>query len=448
MTDSQTTPQAGEIGALGLPVIPHLDQYVGPWAMYEPAFVGVIEQANRLDLVAHMKSFQQQDGSPMDGNSERVGDVAVINLVGPMTKYGSSLSSLRGGTVGLRRSLRNAVADDDIKAILLKVDSPGGSTAGVGDLADDVWAAAQKKTVWAFIEDLGASAAYFVASQATKVVANPGGLVGSIGSYGVLYDWSALYAKEGIKAYVIKAGEFKGVGVRGTEITESQREETQRTVDQINDLFVATIARGRGIPLQEARKLADGRIHIGSEAQKLGLVNEVGTFDKVLTELGQTVQNPQKGFVMETLNIESTPLSPPVPVQVEPPVASFQGIKEACPGADSAFICAQLECKATVEQVGKAWMAEQATRLAATQKELENAKAVAAKPGVEALGTAVSEGDTDAGDGNPIQAWRSAVDAKVKAGMNRMRAASAVNRERPGLREAFVEASNQARAVA
>lgn len=445
-TANDQAPQPGDIGALGLPVIPHLDQYVGPWAMEEGHFTGLVQQVSAMDLIAHMKSFNQQDGSPIDGNSERVGTTAVIRLQGPMTKFGSSLSALRGGTVGLRKSIRNAVRDKDIKAILLKVDSPGGAVAGVSDLADEVSAAAQKKPLFAFIEDMGASAAYFVASQATKIVANAGALIGSIGAFGVLYDYSAMFDKEGVKAFVIKAGEFKGIGVKGTEITESQRNQIQRMVDQINDLFVASIGRGRKMSVERVRELADGRIHIASEALRLGLVDKIGTFEEALAELGQATQK-KKGLVMSQENTETTPATPSVPVKAEPVAASFHQIKEACPGADTGFICAQLEGKATAEQAGKAWMSEQTTRLQAAQEDLKNAKAKADKPGLEPVGTVVVKGDAD-GASDEATKWKAAVNAKVAAGMSRQRACSAVNREHPGLREAFVAETNHARQVA
>jgi len=301
-SEQRTEPNGETAGAL--PMVPHIEQYLGLWAMHEPGFLALLEQVNGMDLLAHIRSQQQNqvqvqagqgstDGraaKPLGGERvveplyETVDGVAVIELAGVMVKYASSFSNY-AGSVTLRRAVRQAVADAAVNSILLRVDSPGGTVAGTDDLANEVFAAGRAKPVVAFIEDMGASAAYYVASQAGRVLANPSGHVGSIGTYAVVYDYSEEFKKAGVKAHVIRAGRLKGAGVPGTEITAEQLAEWQRWIDQFYELFVAAVARGRGLNTEQALELADGRMHVGAAARKLGLIDGVVSFDDLLEQM-------------------------------------------------------------------------------------------------------------------------------------------------------------------
>ena len=183
----------------------------------------------------------------------------------------------------MRRALSLANGDDSVHSILLVVESPGGTVAGTSELAKAV--ASSPKPVVAYIEDMGASAAYWVASAATKVYANDSAYVGSIGTYMVIRDTSQAADKAGIKVHVINAGEFKGAGSAGTEVTDSQLAEFQRVINDTNNLFVEAVASHRGLDLATAKSLADGRIHLAAEAVKLGLIDGVRGIDAVLEEM-------------------------------------------------------------------------------------------------------------------------------------------------------------------
>src|SRR5690606_9547065 len=127
------------------------------------------------------------------------------------------------------------------------------------DVADDVFQANQTKPVVTLGEDLVASAAYYVGSQAGKFFATRSSLIGSIGVYAVLHDLSAMAAMDGVKVHVIKSAAFKGGGVPGTEITPEQLAEWQVVVDAFHRDFVQAVARGRRLSEPQARQLADGR---------------------------------------------------------------------------------------------------------------------------------------------------------------------------------------------
>lgn len=275
--------------------IPHLSQYFGLW-LHEPnRLSATIEMVHRMNLSAHVA-----EGAPLvresatiimeggtiaewdkDARLLRIDNVVLIDLEGTLTKYGSSMSAA-GSTITARRELARAVRDDKVDAIVLRIDSPGGTFAGTDDLAGDVAEANKVKPVVAYIEDLGASAAYFIASQAGRIIMNKSGEVGSIGVFMLVYDTSEAAAQQGIKAVLITAGEMKGAGAPGTEITAAQQAEWQRSVNEAYDQFVGAVARGRGMSTNQARGLADGRLWGASDALSKGLIDEVATMPEAI----------------------------------------------------------------------------------------------------------------------------------------------------------------------
>ena len=165
-----------------------LNDYMGLWAMAPSVFENAVQLFLRADLRAHVAATMAA-GSPAaasSGSGYNVMDgVAIINLQGTMMKH---LSSMEEGasTVKVRHALRSAVRDSMVNSIVLRIDSPGGTVAGTKDLADDVRRANEKKRVVAYVEDMCASAAYFVASQADQIYVNDMAVVGSIGTFGAL----------------------------------------------------------------------------------------------------------------------------------------------------------------------------------------------------------------------------------------------------------------------
>lgn len=410
--------------------VPHLDQWLGLWAMDERAFCGLAHRLASLDLHVHLSSDAPELATATAAEQRRFlsnDGVAVIEIEGRMMKHVSSLGD-GTSTVLARRAIRSAAADPDVAAILLRIDSPGGTVAGTQDLADEVAAAAKKKPTQAFIEDACASAAYWIASQTDKIWANPTALIGSIGTYGVVQDLSQMAENEGVKVHVVRAGDFKGMGAPGTAVTSEQLAEFQRIVTEVNDHFLRGVAQGRKMEPSAVRAIADGRVHLAKPAVGMGLIDGVKSLDEVLSGLSR-----KKGKRMNQTD-------PAVPVKAA--AASFEDLKLLCPGADNDFLCAQLGRKATADQAQSAWMDEQNKRIESARKEAADAKAAAAKPGVEALKTAKLKADAE-DDSEPIAQWNAAVAAKVRSGLPRHLATAAVARERPELREAIVEQANR-----
>lgn len=210
---------------------------------------------------------------------------AIISISGPMMKGESKFGG--ANTVAIRQALREAKADDAVKRVMLSIDSPGGSVAGTDALARDVAALNLVKPVHAHIDDLGASAAYWVASQAKKITAGPSAEVGSIGVYAVVEDTSQRAAMDGVKIHVISTGPYKGALEDGTEVTDTQLAYVRERVEDMNNHFQSAIVRGRGdrMTKENLAEASDGRVFSAGESRKMGLVDRVMSFEESLAAM-------------------------------------------------------------------------------------------------------------------------------------------------------------------
>lgn len=227
---------------------------------------------------------------------ELFGSVAVISIGGFIAKYANQVngsSQPRGTSVDrIRRGLMNAAADSDVSSILLLIDSPGGSVMGLAELADDIAKVnASRKPVEAYADDLMASAAYYLGSQARMITAAGSSAVGSIGVYTPVYDTSKAYEKEGIVVHLVKAGAHKAAGADGPPVTADDLKVIQAEIDSYYEEFVARAGRGRASKLtaEQFRSLADGRVHVGKSALDVGLVDAIAP-------LGQVVGRMDKAY--------------------------------------------------------------------------------------------------------------------------------------------------------
>lgn len=218
------------------------------------------------------------------GGFELFDDVAIIRLDGVLSKAGSWWFN-GTSTVDARHQIAAAVADPRVKKIALVIYSPGGTVDGTYELAGDIAAAAKRKTTVAFIQDLGASGAFWAASQASQVFASPTALIGAIGTYAVLIDTSGLAEKLGTKVHIVRAGQFKGMGTPGTAVEKAHLAEAQRLIDARNEFFLQAVAAGRKLPMAKVRELADGRVHLAADAKRLGLIDGVQSFQTTLAHL-------------------------------------------------------------------------------------------------------------------------------------------------------------------
>lgn len=269
----------------------HPEQFAGPWAIYEPAARAMIDSLSGIDWAAHKAAHAADTRQPVKPR-QMGGGVAVLDVSGPLSKYGSSVAPT--SYLELRRGLRQAVESDRVSGILLAIESPGGASMGCADLADAIAEAATVKPIHAYIEDLGASAAYLLASQATHISANRSALAGSIGTYTCVKDFSRADEARGITTHVIKAGKHKGIGTPGARVTDDDLAELQRVTDSVNSFFVEAVSTGRGLSGQRLQAVTDGRIHSAAEAKRLGLIDSLGTFEQAVERLAGDAAKPSK----------------------------------------------------------------------------------------------------------------------------------------------------------
>lgn len=260
------------------------NNHMGYWAVEPMWFAMILAQYRAGEKIV-------ASGSGMPLYTVDDSGIAVVSIDGPMQKGMSKFGGT--STVATRRAIRTAANDNAVNAIMIRVDSPGGNVAGNSDLADDVNAAAAKKPIHAYVEDSCCSAAYWVASQASRITSNATAMVGSIGTYCCVEDSSGAAEKAGIKMHVVSSGEYKGLGTPGTPVTDAALGEVKSMVDQLNDHFLQGVKRGRKMGIEQVRKLADGRVHIAEKAQELGLIDGIQSFDRAMSDLRQAVKDLQ-----------------------------------------------------------------------------------------------------------------------------------------------------------
>lgn len=272
-----------------------VDDYFGEWLMEPGRFRALFTMAMHTDISGHVEATASNGDAPtsldekirvIPGRSGgRSGDgVAVIPVTGTLMKHVSSLSA---GTslVHLQKALRDAGRNSQVGAVVLDIDSPGGTVAGTFETVAEVVALAGKKPVIAFARDLTASAAYAIASNATSIYANVNtALVGSIGTMLTLYDQSAQFNEAGIEALLFATGPVKGTGTPGAKVTDEQKQYLQDRVNAMQETFDAAVQTGRGFDDEQLAKVRSGAVWTADRAQQLGLIDGVKSFDDVIDE--------------------------------------------------------------------------------------------------------------------------------------------------------------------
>ena len=166
--------------------------------------------------------------------------------------------------------------DGSIKAVVVRIDSPGGGVSPSQELYEEIRRTAQEKPVVVSMGSVAASGGYYIACAAQKIYANPGTITGSIGVILQFTNFEELLKKIGFRMEVVKSGPYKDVGNPGREMTPEEKAYLQKLVDNVHQQFVRDVARGRHMKVEKVREVADGRIFTGEQAMELGLVDELG----------------------------------------------------------------------------------------------------------------------------------------------------------------------------
>ncbi len=238
---------------------------------------GVAEQAAKL-----FAAGRASDKLP-EGLMQIQGDIAIINVCGPITQRISGFMKEMCGMTDLddmTRAFKDAEASPRIRGILLNIDSPGGSVTGVPEFGNLV--ANCRKPVVAFTDSMCDSAAYWIAAGAKEIVATESASVGCIGVYMAYLDQSKRMEMAGLDVELFKTGTFKGMGYPGTSLTEEHRALLQAEVDDIHQWFVGHVNAHRQTSGEDTFQ---GQDFTGREALKRGLIDMVGGFDEAMQEL-------------------------------------------------------------------------------------------------------------------------------------------------------------------
>jgi protease-4 len=229
------------------------------------------------------------------------GSVAVIPIQG---QIGYSSSNMLGGSVvnpdEIKEQIKTAEADKSVSAILLEINSPGGTPVASEEIMDEVKDC--KKPVVSWISDNGASGAYLAATGSDKIVASNSSMVGSIGVIMDLTNLSDLYQKLGIDRYAIKGGKYKDIGADYRDLTSEEKSMLQNMVDENYESFVANVAQNRKLSKKYVESIAEGQIYTGKQAKKLKLIDEIGGKDQALdiaAKLGG-IHGPYKVITMKS----------------------------------------------------------------------------------------------------------------------------------------------------
>jgi protease-4 len=213
--------------------------------------------------------------------------VAIVRLHGPIAGGGRSAEF-----VELLRHVRESAR---VPAVVLDIDSPGGSATASDDLFLAIQRLAKAKPVVAAIRGVGASGSYLAALGARRIVANPTAVVGSIGVISVSPHLPALLERIGVSVAETRAGRLKGMGSPWREDTDEERAKEQALVDGFYEAFVDRVAEGRGLPRERVVEVATGEVWLAKQAVELGLVDEIGDVERAVEVAAEMAGVPARG---------------------------------------------------------------------------------------------------------------------------------------------------------
>lgn len=210
--------------------------------------------------------------------------IAVIRIEGPIMDAKHTIDEIK-----------EYARDQSVKAIVLRVDSPGGAVAPSQEIYEEVKKATAKKKIVVSMGSLAASGGYYISAPVSRIFANPGTLTGSIGVIMEIPNIEGLMSKVGVRTEVIKSGRNKDMASAFRSMGKEQRKILQGALDDVHDQFINAVAEGRKMLPSDVRKLADGRIFTGRQALAAGLVDELGDLEdaiKAAAKLGGITGEP------------------------------------------------------------------------------------------------------------------------------------------------------------
>lgn len=274
--------------------------YGAPWAILPGKLEEILalldRRAEAPATAEELRAFAASEG---EGSDEPYcvtpGGVAVLDLSGVIAQRMNLMMQFSGGTSceQFTSAFQQALKDPNVKAIVLDVNSPGGSVGGVAEAANAVFAARGVKPVVAVANTLCASAAYWIASAASQVVASPSASVGSVGVYMVHSERSKANASAGVNRQVISAGKYKAISNEHTPLSDEARGRLQSYIASVYDAFAGAVARHRGTTITAVQNgYGEGDTLFAADAVAAGLADRCATLSEVIAELESQVSSP------------------------------------------------------------------------------------------------------------------------------------------------------------
>ena len=213
------------------------------------------------------------------------------------------------------KQLNDLRKDDNVKAVVLRVDSPGGVVGPSQEIYAEVKKLAARKKVVVSMGSIAASGGYYISAAASRILANPGTITGSIGVLMRFSNLEGLMGRIGMKAFTLKTGKYKDVGSPAHPMTDEEKAMLQGVIDNTHSQFVKAVAEGRKLPEADVRSIADGRIFTGEQALALKLVDRLGTLQDAIEEAGKLagiegeprlIRPPKKKKLLLDMLVEET----------------------------------------------------------------------------------------------------------------------------------------------
>jgi len=404
------------------------------WAIQPAVLRTILQIANRERSEDVIEVLQKRHDTLME-NTRRVmlrDDVAILPIYGPIFKFANLFTAISGGSSLqlLMKDFHAALESPAVNHIILDIDSPGGEVNGVNEFANAVFAARQQKNIIAYVGGTGASAAYWIASAASKIVIDQTAMVGSIGVVASYIDDSDRLAKDGVKEIEIISS--TSPNKRPNPASDEGRAIIQARVDAIQEIFVATVARNLGVSAETVLKdFGQGDVLIGKAAVSAGMAGSLGSLETIIENLNNTSPNSKEAimpdktdstlFTEEEITVEMIAKDFPAIAEAfreDGKLAERMRIQEihalARPGLEEIIENAMFHTDSDAGEV--------ALLIIEREKIQRKAGAAALKKDAEeipALAAAAPESDE--------AAQQRAIDAAVAAGLNRRFAANAAN---------------------
>jgi len=197
--------------------------------------------------------------------------IAIIEIRGVITQ-----------SSGIIEEINQYQEDEGVKAIILRIDSPGGGVGPAQEIHREILKVKSKKKVVTSMGSVAASGGYYIACASDLIIANPGTITGSQGVIMEFANIEELFKKIGIKGVVLKSGEHKDIGSPFREMTPEEKKIIQGVIDNVHQQFVQAVAKGRKMDQEKVMQIADGRILTGEQAKQIGLVDQIGNLQDTI----------------------------------------------------------------------------------------------------------------------------------------------------------------------